>query len=662
MSEHHNHSHNHSHDHSHTHSHTHGHSHEHCHCHEPVGCAHCAAKLEKKEEGFENEQKKEMIEIGISALLFIAGILLRNEYISSAIFVIAYILLGWKILRDAFGSLFKGHVFDENFLMGIATLAAFAIGDFAEAVGVMLFFRVGELFEEIAVEKSRHQIMEAIDLRPETVQIVHEHGNHTVPIEEAKVGDILLVRVGDRIPLDAVVVEGESRIDTSPVTGEPVPVRVAAHDAVISGCINTAGVIKIRVEKTLEDSMVTRILNAVENAAAGKPKIDRFITRFARVYTPFVVILAVLTAVLPPLFTGEWQKWIYTAISFLVISCPCALVISVPLAFFSGIGTGSKKKILFKGGNALETLQQVKAVVMDKTGTITKGTFEVQTCVPVATLDEEEVLGLAAACESQSTHPIAVSILQEVKQRELQVEEPELLEEIAGKGVHAVTSKGEVLCGNRALLEMYNIEVVQQVESQAGTEVFVAVGGNLVGYLVISDSLKEDSKAAISDLKSRGMKTIMLTGDAEQSANAIAEATGVEEVYAKLLPEEKLERLQQLRKRYGKIMFVGDGINDAPVLAGADVGAAMGSGADAAIEAADVVFMTSSMQAIPEALEIAKTTNRIAIQNVVFSLGIKALVMILGLLGYANMWMAVFADTGVAMLCVLNSIRILRRK
>lgn len=618
----------------------------------------------QKENGLGTEQKQEIITIGISVLLFILAIVLENAMRMPAIvlFVVAYLLLGGKILLDAVRNLFKGHIFDENFLMGIATIAAFAIGDFAEAVGVMLFFRVGELFEDIAVVRSRNQIMEAVDMRPENVQVVHEHGTHVIPAKEAKVGDILLVRVGDRIPLDAVVVEGESRIDTAPVSGEPVPVKVIPGDAVVSGCINTSGVLKIRVEKTLENSMVTRILNSVENAAASKPKIDRFITRFARIYTPVVVIAAIATAIIPSLITGDWSKWIYTAITFLVISCPCALVLSVPLAFFSGIGAGSKRKILFKGGVAIETLERVKAVVMDKTGTITKGTFEVQKCVTCSNYSEKELLQMAAECEMQSTHPIANSIVQKAKNEEIQLKQPESVEELAGKGICAVTSKGEVLCGNRALLEMYHVELPQHEANDYGTEVFVACNSVLVGYMVISDSLKSDSKDAIANLKKRGIKTIMLTGDAKQSADAIAKETGIEEVYAKLLPDEKLERMKELRNRYGEIMYVGDGINDAPVLAGADIGAAMGSGADAAIEAADVVFMTSSMQAIPEAMGIARTTNRIAMQNIVFALAIKALVMIMGLFGAANMWMAVFADTGVAMLCVLNAIRILRRK
>lgn len=621
-------------------------------------------KPEKSKKGLQTEQKQEIWTIGISVMLFVAGNLLKAHFTVSAVivFVIAYLLLGGRILKKAGQTIVKGHVFDENFLMSIATLAAIAIGDYAEAVGVMLFFRVGELFEEIAVERSRSQIMEAVDLRPETVQLIHGHHTHEIPAAKAKAGDVLIVRVGDRIPLDAVVIEGESRVDTAPVTGEPVPVKVTEGDYVTSGCINTSGVLKIRVEKTLEDSMVTRILNSVEHAAASKPKIDRFITRFARVYTPIVVILAVATAILPSLITGEWEKWIYTAITFLVISCPCALVLSVPLAFFSGIGAGSKKNILFKGGLAIEALEKVKTVIMDKTGTVTKGTFEVQKCVPFGTYSEEALLQLAAECEMQSTHPIASSIVKEAKKRNLELQQPDNVEEIAGKGIRAITDGKELLCGNRALLELFHITMPEQKAVHYGTEVLVAYDGAFVGYIVISDTTKADSKAAIANLKSKGMKTVMLTGDAEEGARAVAEEVGVEEVYAKLLPEEKLERMQSLREQYGAVMFVGDGINDAPVLAGADIGAAMGTGADAAIEAADVVFMTSSMQAIPEALRIAKLTNRIAIQNVVFALVVKVLVMILGFMGCANMWLAVFADTGVAMICVLNAIRILRRK
>lgn len=621
---------------------------------------------EKKEESKNGLSKnvKSMIGIAAGAVLFAGGLLLQDRYgmTASIGFVIAYVILGGEIVWKAVKNLTKGRVFDENFLMSIATLAAFAIGDFAEAVGVMLFYRCGELFEDIAVEKSRGQIMEAVDMRPEVVNLVNGNDVTMIPAEEASIGDILLVRAGDRIPLDGVIVEGESRIDTAPVTGEPVPVKAKTGDHVISGCVNTSGMLKIRVEKVLEDSMVTRILNSVENAAASKPKIDRFITKFARIYTPFVVALALGTAIIPSIFTGDWKFWIYTAITFLVISCPCALVLSVPLAFFSGIGAGSKKGILFKGGVSLEALKDVKAVVMDKTGTITKGNFEVQKSVPTGAFDEKELLRLAAQCEMASTHPIGNSIVSAAKAQHMELKRPEAIEEVSGKGIRAKTESGEVLCGNRALLELYHVDLTKYENREYGTEVLLAVDGVFAGYIVIADTLKEDSKDAIERIKRQGVKTAMLTGDAKGSAEAVGKMAGVEEIYAGLLPEEKLEKLQEIRKAHGTAMFVGDGINDAPVLAGADIGAAMGSGADAAIEAADVVFMTSSMQAIPQAIAIAKATGKIAMQNVVFALAIKILVMILGLTGFANMWLAVFADTGVAMLCVLNSVRILYKK
>ena len=612
----------------------------------------------------QEENQKAIIGILAGAVLFAAGMIFEDSYptVTSIGFVIAYLILGGKIVLQAAKNLKKGHVFDENFLMSIATLAAFAIGDFAEAVGVMLFYRCGELFEDIAGEKSRGQIMDAVDMRPEVVNLLHGDEVEVIPAEEAQIGDVLLVRVGDRIPLDGVILSGESRIDTAPVTGEPVPVKAGEGDRVISGCVNTSGMLKVRVEKTLGDSMVTRILQSVENAAASKPKIDRFITRFARVYTPFVVILALGTAIIPSLITGDWKFWIYTAITFLVISCPCALVLSVPLAFFSGIGAGSKKGILFKGGIALEALKEVKAVVMDKTGTITKGNFEVQKCISLGAWKEGELLAVAAGCESTSTHPIGNSIVEEAKKRFVELERPSKVEEISGKGIRAQMKLGEVLCGNRALLEMHHVNVQMMESDVYGTEVFVAINGELAGYLVIADTLKEDSVSAIRKMKKYGLRTAMLTGDAKTSADAIAKKAGVEEVYAQLLPEDKVEKLKEIRQKNGAVMFVGDGINDAPVLAGADVGAAMGSGADAAIEAADVVFMTSSMEAIPQSVAIAKATGAIAMQNVVFALIVKALVMILGLMGFANMWLAVFADTGVAMLCVLNSIRILYKK
>ena len=601
----------------------------------------------------------DLAELLVGTLLF-AGILILHHF-GLALPVLlcaigAYAFLGHGVLATAVKNLTKGHVFGENFLMSIATLGAFCIGEYPEAVGVMLFYRVGTYFEHRAVARSRSQIMEAVDLRPETVNMLIGDAVWDVPAEDVQVGDTLLVRPGDRIPLDGVVIRGESRIDTAPITGEPVPVHVKEGSQVISGCVNTSGQLVIRVEKELSESMVTRILDSVENAAASKPKIDRFITRFARVYTPAVVAIAAATAILPSLVTGDWNHWVYTALTFLVMSCPCALVLSVPLAFFSGIGKGSKRGILFKGGVSIEAMRNVKAVVLDKTGTITKGDFRVQKIG--GGLD---ILKLCASCEQNSTHPIAQSIVAAAKERGMELFTPDGLEELSGKGIRASVDGRTILCGNEALLREAGIKL-NPVADETGTCVLVAVDDRFMGYLVIADTIKDGAKEAISRLKKNGIATVMLTGDGAETAEAVANAVGIDEVHAKLLPHQKLDRLRTVRKTHGAAMFVGDGINDAPVLAGADVGAAMGSGADAAIEAADVVFMTSSVDAIPEALEIARQTNSIAWQNVVFALAVKFAVMLLGLLGYASMWLAVFADSGVAMLCVLNSIRILYRK
>ena len=626
--------------------------------------------IEIREEGkpssdtHDDKHDHDIPELLAGAALFIIGELLSHSMppVSIGCFVIAYLILGREVLLTALKNMKSGHVMDENFLMSVATIGAFAIGEFGEAVGVMLFYRVGEAFEHRAVEKSRSQIMEAVDLRPETVLLDENGAVREIPAGSAAVGNIVQIRPGDRIPLDGVVIEGESRIDTSPITGEPVPVSVTVGSTLTSGCVNTSGLLKMRVEKELSESMVTRILDSVENAAASKPQAERFITKFARVYTPFVVALAAATAIIPSLITGNWSHWIYTALTFLVISCPCALVLSVPLAFFSGIGAGSRKGILFKGGIALETLKNVKTVVMDKTGTITKGNFIVQDIVPSANYTAVEVLQAAAACETVSTHPIGTSILLAAKEQDLSLENPAQLEEISGKGIHARLSCGDVLCGNRKLLTEFNVDCGAYDENGAVTTVYVAINGTFAGTIQISDTIKPEAKDAIRTLKSMGIRSAMLTGDGEAAAEAVADAVGIDHVYAKLLPAEKLEILQKLRAESGSAMFVGDGINDAPVLAGADVGAAMGSGADAAIEAADVVFMTSSMDAIPTAIRIAKSTGAISNQNVVFALAVKALVMVLGLMGIASMWLAVFADTGVAILCVLNSIRILYKK
>ena len=628
----------------------------------PKTVTHTTASKKK----FFSRENIDIICIIIGAVLFVAGEIMEHKGFGTSatlpVFVIAYLALGGVIVVKAAKNISHGQIFDENFLMSIATLAAFAINDSAEAVGVMLFYRIGELFEEKAVERSRGQIMDAVDLRPEVVNLVTGDDIQVIPSEEAQIGDILLVRPGDRIPLDGIVIEGNSRIDTSPITGEPVPVAVNEGDEITSGCVNTSGQLKIRVEKPLEESMVTRILDSVENAAASKPKIDRFITRFARVYTPCVVGIAVATAILPSLVTGNWHYWIYTAITFLVMSCPCALVLSIPLAFFSGIGAGSKKGILFKGGLSIEGLSKLGAVIMDKTGTITEGNFQLQKVVATGKYTENELLSMCAGCEQNSTHPIANSIVAAAKEREIQFEKPISLEEISGHGIVAEMPEGKVLCGNRKLMDKFGVTIGELKEAAYGSEVFMAVNGTFAGYMLISDTIKPDAKEAIASLKKLGLHTVMLTGDSEDSAQAVGKDAGIDEIYAKLLPEDKLNALKKVRQAHGTVMFVGDGINDAPVLAGADVGAAMGSGADAAIEAADAVFMNSNVDAIPQSIAIARSTNRIAWQNVIFALVIKIAVMILGLAGHANMWMAVFADTGVAMICVLNSIRILYKK
>lgn len=620
--------------------------------------------VEADEDGGDDDVKVELIKIAIGAFVFIGGVVCQKYLnvipaVYIELFVVSYIILGGEVVLKAVKNLFRGKLFDENFLMSIATIGAFATGEYPEAVGVMLFYEIGELFEDIAVGKSRKQIMEAVDMRPEVVRYIDGDNVIELDPEEIEIGDIIEVRPGDRIPLDGVVVKGDSRIDTSAVTGEPVPVGVKEGSEVVSGCVNMSGLIYVKVEKLLEESMVSRILEAVENAAASKPKIDRFISKFARIYTPIVVFAALATAVIPSLITGNWHYWVYTALTFLVISCPCALVLSVPLAFFAGIGAGSKKGILFKGGVSLESLAEVKAVVMDKTGTVTEGNFKVAQIVSDGNYAEDRILAFAGAAESCSTHPIATSIMEEVKKRRLEIPEVKDIKEISGKGMEVTLDDGMLLCGNIELLTMKGIEIPSKAKEIYGTEVLLAFNEKYIGYIVINDKIKSDSKQAISDIKRYGLWTAMLTGDAKKNAEMVAKEAGIDICYAKQLPQDKLNNLSKIREEKGAVMFVGDGINDAPVLAGADVGAAMGSGADAAIEAADVVFMNSRLSAIPESIKIAKKTKAIAMQNVIGALVIKALVMVLGFAGIASMWMAVFADSGVAMICVLNSVRIL---
>lgn len=600
--------------------------------------------------------------IGVVVMLVYAFVDGIPEDIAFGVLLATYLLLGWGVLWNAIKNIGSGQVFDENFLMSVATLGAVIIGEMPEAVGVMLFYRIGTYFEEKATARSRSAIMDAIDMRPEQVRLVDEAGqSKVVSPEEVRIGQTIEVIAGERIPLDGTVIEGTTRIDTAPVTGEPVPVQVKPGSEILSGCINQSGRILMRVDKELKDSMVTRVLDAVENAAATKPRIDRFITRFARVYTPIVVVLAILVAVIPSLITGNWNYWVYTALTFLVISCPCALVLSVPLAFFSGIGRGSRTGILFKGGLSMEALRNIKAIAMDKTGTLTTGEFAVQSITTAEGFDEADVLAKAAALEVRSTHPVAVSIANEAKKRNVQLAEVVDLEELSGRGMTGVVNGVKVAVGNRRLFNELQITGYGE-PADYGSEVLVALDGQYAGTILIADALKEDTKSAVAELAKRGLRTIMLTGDTQAGARYMAKEAGIDDVRSELLPVDKLSIMKELRETYGSTMFVGDGINDAPVLAGADVGGAMGSGADAAIEAADVVYMRPSISAVVESIRISSNTIFIAWQNVVVALGVKILVMIMGLFGFANMWVAVFADTGVSILCILNSIRILYKK
>ena len=628
------------------------------------------------DDGRENNQDNDAVTIAVIVvgLLFMIYEALTSfipsiglpESIETPIYYVAYVLLAFPVLRTAARNILKGEIFDENFLMSIATLGAIAIDALPEAVGVILFYRIGEFFEEKATDRSRTEIMNAVDMRPQEVRVIDICGGGEIVVmspEKVEVGWTIEVRPGDLIPLDGTILEGETRVNTAPVTGEPVPVRAEPGTQLMSGCINETGRITMRVDKVLEESMVTKILDAVENAAASKPKIDKFITRFARVYTPIVVALALAVAIIPSLITGEWHRWIYTALTFLVISCPCALVLSVPLAFFSGIGNASKHGILLKGGRVIEALANVKAVALDKTGTITSGEFKVHNVETVGShVSSGQLLSMAATIEAVSTHPIATSIVSEAKDQGLTVEPSDFVQELAGEGMVGMADGQQVLVGNRRLMERYAVQGYPTEPAEYGTEVLVAEGNTYLGRIIIADEARPDSAEAIADLNRQDIKTVMLTGDAEASANYIAKETGVSAVRAQLLPQDKLSVVQDIRSEYGPTMFVGDGINDAPVLAGADVGGAMGSGADAAIEAADVVFMRPSLTAIAHILDLSKSTLRVAWQNVVFAIAVKILIMLLGILGYASMWWAVFGDTGVSILCILNSVRILSRK
>lgn len=613
----------------------------------------------KREEGTHHTEmhsniKRELPILAVGILLFVLGLLaeflLHHSVLGHLFLLAAYLLMGWDILVDAVKGIFKKRFFDEKFLMCIATMGALFINCWEEAVGVILFFRIGQMFEQIAVERSRKTIMDAIDFRPETVRLLKNGEPSEIPASDVQVGDVLLVRVGDRIPVDGVILKGRSTVDTSAMTGESVPLEVGEEDGVMSGCINLSGVLEIEASATLKDSMVTRILESVENAAAGKPKIDRFITRFSQVYTPIVVIVAVLTAIVPSLITGDTMHWIYTALSFLMISCPCALVLSVPLAYFCGIGNASRRGILFKDGISLEILASVKAAVMDKTGTLTMGRLSVTSVIPQG-VENDELLSICAAIESASVHPIAQSITEYARNKQLLLENASDVSEIAGKGVCGEYQGKRILCGNRSYLEEHGITI--PMTEQRGTAVFVARDGVYIGCIVLEDTPKSNASAMVKKLKREGLHTVMLTGDHADYAQKIAYELQVDEVHAQLLPDEKLSHMNAIRNQHGAVLYVGDGINDTPVLSGADVGAAMGNGADAAMEVADILFLTSDPAAIVQAVRTAKRVNRTTKFIIAFALSVKLIIMLLGFMGFANMWLSVFADTGVTILCVV---------
>ena len=632
---------------------------------------------------FKRKHKRSLVEILATAVLFaVCAVLTKTEILPDSLLpqliahLIPYLLIGWRVLWKAARNITRGQVFDENFLMTIATIGALVVGEYPEAVFVMLFYRVGELFEELAVGKSRASIAALMEIRSDYAHVERDGESVTVDPGEVLVDEIIAIRPGERVPLDGEILEGSTALDTVALTGESLPREAVAGDAVISGCVNLTGLIRVRVTKTFGESTVSKILELVENAGEQKSRSEQFITRFARYYTPAVVVAAVLLAVVPPLLIGMtdlavWEDWLLRAMSFLVISCPCALVISVPLSFFGGIGGASKCGILIKGSCYLEALAGCDTVVFDKTGTLTEGRFSVISVTSAEGYSSDKVLGLAACAEQYSSHPIARALVDACDSRPAEAEvHPASVEELAGYGVRAEVTDGagctrRVAVGNSKLMEAEG--AVWVPAEGAGTVVYVCLDGVFVGSILVADAVKADSAEAISALRRSGVKrTVMLTGDGEETASAVAAKLGLDEYHAALLPADKVERMEALLAdphRRGKLAFVGDGINDAPVLARADVGIAMGGmGSDAAIEAADVVLMDDRVSGLPRAISVARRTLRIVKQNIVFALAVKAVILVLGAMGYAGLWAAVFADVGVAVLAILNAMRALRAK
>ena len=611
--------------------------------------------------------KKKGIKIIIALILFLIALIIDfgNVWINNVIYIIAYIIVGFEIVRKALRNITRGKVFDENFLMTVATIGAFGIGEFPEAASVMLFYQVGELFQSYAVDKSRKSIASLMDIRPDYANIEKDGKLEKVDPDEVKIGDIIVVKPGEKIPLDGIVVEGKTNLDTKALTGEPMPREANIGDDVISGCINLSGLIKVKVTKEFGESTVSKILDLVENASSKKSKSENFITKFAGYYTPIVVIIAVILAIVPPLIIpgAEFSDWIYRAFSFLVVSCPCALVISIPLSFFGGIGGASKMGILIKGSNYLEALSNTEIVVFDKTGTLTEGDAKVQK-IEAEGISKEELLEITALAENFSNHPIAISIKSEYNKP---IDEKRIVktQELTGRGIKATIDEKEVLVGNEKLMKEEKIDYKECTD--AGTALYVAIDKKYVGYILIADSIKKDSKKAIQNLKKNAIKqTVMLTGDRKQVGEVVAKELGIDKVYTELLPDGKVEKVEELLKEKspkGKLAFVGDGINDAPVLAISDIGIAMGAlGSDAAIEAADVVLMTDEPSKIVDAIHLSKKTMRIVKENITFAILVKVIVLILSAFGLSTMWEAVFADVGVSIIAIINALRVLRVK
>ena len=611
--------------------------------------------------------KKRTIKILIALVIYIIAIVenFGNIWIKDALFIISYLIVGFSILKKAIRNIFRGKVFDENFLMAVATIGAFGVGEFPEAVAVMLFYQIGELFQSYAVDKSRKSISSLMDIRPDYANVIRNNKEEKVDPDDVKIGELIVVKPGEKIPLDGIIAEGTTMLDTKALTGESVPVEVKVNDEVLSGSINESGKILVKVSKEYGESTVSKILDLVENASSKKSKSENFITKFAKYYTPTVVIIAVILAIVPPfIFKGtSFSEWIYRALSFLVVSCPCALVISIPLSFFGGIGGASKMGILIKGSNYLEALASTEIAVFDKTGTLTKGVFEVQK-IETNNIDKDELLEIAAYAENYSNHPIAKSIKNAYK-KQIDTNRIKDIKEISGHGISVKVDNKNVLIGNEKLMEENKIEYTKSED--IGTILYVAINNEYKGLIIISDEIKEDSLGLIKNLKNLGVKkTVMLTGDKKTVGEAVGEKIGLDEVYTELLPDGKVEKVESLMREKtekGKLVFVGDGINDSPVLAMSDIGIAMGAlGSDAAIEAADVVIMTDEPSKIADAIGLSRKTMKIVKENIVFAIFIKVLVLVLTAIGLSTMWEAVFADVGVSIIAIINALRMLKVK